>query len=283
VTMLHKNLSPSRSYRNKNSRKMSIHFCFRPLVSFRGNHSAQNFLLTDVTRYQYSNMCGKCGTAVLFAVLLRNATIFLHHFIKAILLSFVGCCCGLPLSCLSFKLTCPRFASRTHASEHRTVLTSTQSSPQTTFTHRWMSIGGRFSAIKNPITARCFFRADVVFLHCAIFTAGIQRPQVAKLWNFRQKCGKVQLNERSLVHTATWVCFLEKEIKAWRFSSPSHWYFRMIRGSGPGEEPVKRSKLYESLWSYRNSTNKLIRLISDEVPHYGPHANKPSHPHKVMI
>jgi hypothetical protein len=50
------------------------------------------------------------------------------------------------------------------------------------------------SAVENSSTARCLFCNDIS-LHCAIFTAVIQRPLVEVLWNFTQKCREVQLNE----------------------------------------------------------------------------------------
>jgi hypothetical protein len=74
-----------------------------------------------------------------------------------------------------------------------------------------MSVGWMFSSVKDSITACCLFCTDIFSLHCTIFMAVIQKSLLAEIWNFTQKYGKVYLNECSLVHTITWVCFLKKQ------------------------------------------------------------------------
>jgi hypothetical protein len=168
---------------------MSICFCFSSSVNIQRTHHMHNFWYLKSARITCTY---SCKAAISFAVACWNVTILLNHFINVISMSLFSCCSWSPAMLLVIQVGMTEVCIMdTYAAQCRAVLMSTQSFPLTTFICQRMSSGGTFSAIKNLITEHCLFHTDIVSSHCAIFMAVIQRPPVAELWNFAQKCQNV--------------------------------------------------------------------------------------------
>jgi hypothetical protein len=92
------------------------------------NPSHPQLSVSEISNYRLHSLTW--DDSIVCCCLLRNATILLDNFINAISVASLVAVRGLPLRCLSFRLSCPRFASRTRAAQRRTELMSTQSSAQ---------------------------------------------------------------------------------------------------------------------------------------------------------
>jgi hypothetical protein len=143
VTKLHKNLSPSRSYRNKNNTQ--AHWL---LFQFLSVHKFRYYPRWAIRLYS----------------LLRNGWFYLllpakkckdlpWRLLPKLRWASSGDVRGFPPCCMLLRLLHPSFASRTREAQSRAILTSTWTPPQTTpLADEFQTVKTSF-AVKNSITA----------------------------------------------------------------------------------------------------------------------------------
>jgi hypothetical protein len=112
---------------------------------------------------------------------------FLDHFINAISLSFVHY--TFLVLCFSFRVTCPKFASRTRAVQQYWPLFNSPNK-QLTFIDECHTAEG-FLCLELHHCMLFYSTLKQCPYTAPFFTADIQRHLTAKLWNSKQKCGEV--------------------------------------------------------------------------------------------